>query len=159
MAVNRVDYGGNTLIDLSADTVIAEALLSGFTAHGADGEPITGTADGAHVAVTTKAPSSNATSIAFTGLTAKPKAFMLIATTQITLATTYYVTAVMSSELNTYGTYVRKGSGGGSSAYNYVSSSYFSWTYEDGTLTVSTQSSTRGGYFKSSVTYRLIYVY
>lgn len=159
MAVNRVDYGGNTLIDLSADTVTADALLSGFTAHGADGELITGTADGVHVASATKAPSSNATSIAFTGLAAQPKAFMLIATTQISLSSTYYVTAVTSNGTNTYGTYVRKGSGGGSSAYNYVSSSYFSWTYENGTLTVKTQSSTYGGYFKSSVTYRLIYVY
>lgn len=159
MAVNRVDYGGNTLIDLSADTVTADALLSGFTAHGADGELITGTADGVHVASTTKAPSSNATSIAFTGLAAQPKAFMLIATTQISLSSTYYVTAVTSNGTNNYGTYVRKGSGGGSSAYNYVSSSYFSWTYENGTLTVKTQSSTYGGYFKSSVTYRLIYVY
>lgn len=159
MAVNRVDYGGNTLIDLTADTVTAEALLVGFTAHGADGEPITGTADGVHVASMTKAPSSNSTSIAFTGLPAEPKAFMVIATTQITLATTYYVTAVMSNGSSTYGTYVRKGSGGGSSAYNYVSSSYFSWTYSNGTLTVKTQSSTAGGYFKSSVTYRLIYVY
>ena len=159
MAVNRVDYGGNTLIDLTADTVTADSLLSGFTAHGADGEPITGTADGAHVAVLTTTPSSNVTSLSFTGLAEQPKAFMLIATSQITVATTYYVTAIMSSGSSTHGTYVRKGSGNSSSAYSYVSSSYFSWTYNNGTLTVSTQSSSRGGYFKSSVTYRLIYIY
>ena len=45
MAVNRVDYGGNTLVDLTADTVTAATLLQGRTAHGADGEPITGTLD------------------------------------------------------------------------------------------------------------------
>ena len=159
MAVNRVDYGGNTLIDLTADTVTADSLLSGFTAHGADGEPVIGTADGAHVASVTKAPSNNSTSIACTGLAARPKAFMLIATTQITLSSTYYVTAVASNGTNTYGTYVRKGSSGNSSAYSYVSSSYFSWTYSSGTLTVKSQSSSSGGYFKSSVTYRLIYIY
>lgn len=159
MAVNRVDYGGSTLIDLTADTVTADSLLSGFTAHGADGEPIIGTADGVHVASATKAPSSNATSISFSGLAAQPKAFMLIATTQITLSSTYYVTAVTSDGTNTYGTYVRKGSGSSSSAYNYVSSSYFSWTYSNGTLTVKSQSSNSGGNFKSSVTYRLIYIY
>ena len=159
MGVNRVEYGDQTLIDLSQDTVTAASLLSGFTAHGADGELITGEASGANIGMTTKAPTSNATSIAFTGLLGKPKAFMLITTTQITLATTYYVTAVMSNGTNTYGTYVRRSSGGGSSSYNYVSSSYFSWTYADGTLTVKTQSSTYGGYFKSSATYRLIYIY
>jgi len=159
MGVNRVDYGGDTLIDLTEDTVTAETLLSGYTAHGADGELVTGTAEaGGGIKVTTKSLTSNATSIAFTGLPAQPKAFMLIATTQITLATTYYVTAVSFGGATTYGTYVRKGSGS-SSAYHYASSSYFSWTYEDGTLTIRTQSSTYGGYFKSSVTYRLTYLY
>ena len=42
MGVNRVDYGGNTLVDLTRDTVTAASLLAGFTAHGADGEIITG---------------------------------------------------------------------------------------------------------------------
>ena len=160
MGVNRVDFGNDTLIDLSGDTVTAASLLSGYTAHGADGELVTGTAEaGAQVGTTTKSLSSNATSIAFTDLPAQPKAFMVIATTQITLASTYYVSAITSDGNTTYGTYIRKSSGGGSSAYQYVSSSYFSWTYSDGTLTVKTQSSTYGGYFKSSVTYRLIYVY
>lgn len=43
MAISKVVYGGNTLIDLTADTVIADKILSGYTAHGADGEKITGT--------------------------------------------------------------------------------------------------------------------
>ena len=34
---------GTVLIDLTADTVDASHLLSGYTAHGADGAPITGT--------------------------------------------------------------------------------------------------------------------
>lgn len=34
---------GETLIDLTGDTVVASKLASGFTAHGADGAPITGT--------------------------------------------------------------------------------------------------------------------
>ena len=33
---------GEVLIDLTADTVAAASLLSGYTAHGADGEPIVG---------------------------------------------------------------------------------------------------------------------
>ena len=43
MAYNKVVYNGNTLIDLTADTVEATNLLEGYTAHGADGETITGT--------------------------------------------------------------------------------------------------------------------
>lgn len=43
MAISKVVYGGNTLIDLTADTVTADKLQKGITAHGADGEPVTGT--------------------------------------------------------------------------------------------------------------------
>jgi hypothetical protein len=41
--VNKVIYGGNTLIDITADTVDAAHLLSGYTAHDKSGAPITGT--------------------------------------------------------------------------------------------------------------------
>ena len=43
MAISKVVYGGNTLINLTADSVTKEKLLEGTTAHGADGELITGT--------------------------------------------------------------------------------------------------------------------
>lgn len=45
MAINKIIYGGNTLIDLTADTVSADKLLSGTTAHDKAGEEITGTCD------------------------------------------------------------------------------------------------------------------
>ena len=41
--VNKVIYGGNTLIDLTADTVAASDILSGKTAHDKSGAIITGT--------------------------------------------------------------------------------------------------------------------
>lgn len=40
--VSKVIYGNTTIMDISDDTVNASALLSGYTAHGADGAPITG---------------------------------------------------------------------------------------------------------------------
>lgn len=43
MGVSKVIYGGQTLIDLTADSVKADKLLKGITAHGANGDPITGT--------------------------------------------------------------------------------------------------------------------
>lgn len=45
MAISKVIYGGNTLIDLTADTVVANKMLKGYTAHGADGELVTGTCE------------------------------------------------------------------------------------------------------------------
>lgn len=43
MAVNKVIYGGETLIDLTADTVTEDKLLKNYTAHAKDGSQITGT--------------------------------------------------------------------------------------------------------------------
>lgn len=45
MAVSKVVYGGRTLIDLTADTITPDKLKKGYTAHGADGEPINGTCE------------------------------------------------------------------------------------------------------------------
>ena len=41
--VSKVVYFGDTLIDLTSDTVEASKLLKGFTAHDKSGAPITGT--------------------------------------------------------------------------------------------------------------------
>lgn len=43
MAVNKVIYGNKTLIDLTADTVTADKLAKGYTAHDKSGATITGT--------------------------------------------------------------------------------------------------------------------
>lgn len=43
MAINKVVYGGNTLIDLTADTITAADLAAGVTAHDRSGAVITGT--------------------------------------------------------------------------------------------------------------------
>lgn len=43
MAINKVTLGENTLIDLSGDTVSADKLAEGYTAHDKTGNPITGT--------------------------------------------------------------------------------------------------------------------
>ena len=43
MGVSKVVFGDETIIDLTADTVTKDKILIGYTAHGADGEKITGT--------------------------------------------------------------------------------------------------------------------
>lgn len=45
MAVSKVIYGGQTLIDLTGDNITADKLKKGYTAHGADGEAINGTCE------------------------------------------------------------------------------------------------------------------
>lgn len=42
MAVNKVIYGGNTLVDLTGDNVTAADLAEGVKATGADGNPVVG---------------------------------------------------------------------------------------------------------------------
>lgn len=39
---NKVTFGGKTLIDLTGDTVTADKILSGYTAHDKSGKKITG---------------------------------------------------------------------------------------------------------------------
>lgn len=43
--VNKVIYGNDTLIDLTSDTIAADKLLTGYTAHDKSGAPITGSCD------------------------------------------------------------------------------------------------------------------
>lgn len=45
MANSKIIYYGQVLMDLTADTIKADKLLKGYTAHGADGEVITGTCE------------------------------------------------------------------------------------------------------------------
>lgn len=43
MAVNKVVYGSDTLIDLTSDTITADKLVKGYTSHDMSGASITGT--------------------------------------------------------------------------------------------------------------------
>lgn len=160
MAVNKVQYGNTVLIDLSTDTVASAAdIVSGKVGHTRSGQQVTGTASGgsgATVKTTTASTSSNATSISFTGLSATPKAFSVMLDQQSSLGSTRYVISVTYDGTTTRGTY---GYSSSNTRYVYYSESYFSFTYNTGTLTVSTSSSTNGGYFRSGYSYRLIYAY
>lgn len=52
MGINKIQYGNTTLIDLTADTVTADKLMQGYTAHDRTGAVITGTATGGGGSVT-----------------------------------------------------------------------------------------------------------
>ena len=43
MGINKIQYGNTTLIDLTSDTVTADKLMQGYTAHDRSGAVINGT--------------------------------------------------------------------------------------------------------------------
>ena len=78
MAVNKVNFGGNTLIDLTGDTLeSAEQLLKGIIAHCKDGTPIEGTLEagggipGYQIVSGTYSPSEDITSTIYVYRTKK----------------------------------------------------------------------------------------
>lgn len=42
MAINKIQYGNTVLLDLTSDTVTADKLMQGYTAHDRTGATITG---------------------------------------------------------------------------------------------------------------------
>lgn len=59
MGINKVNFGNTTLIDISADTVTANTLLSGATAHDNSGTQITGAVSFVTYYTGTTAPSAS----------------------------------------------------------------------------------------------------
>lgn len=49
--INKIQYGNQILIDLTSDTVTADKILAGYTAHDASGASITGTCNGIQIPV------------------------------------------------------------------------------------------------------------
>ena len=163
MATNKVVYGGKTIIDLTKDTLNnPNQLAKGVIAHTKNGNTITGTLEptsggSATIKSATNTPNSDTTSISFT-VDAEPKMFSVINTTQFKQSSTRVINSVTSDGSTTNGIYTNQ-----SSIFGYgtahVSSSYYSYTYSNGTLTIHSSSSSNGGYFKSGCTYKLNYVY
>lgn len=138
---------------------VPSSQVSGNLASAIESIP-SGTTTSTTVGSATKTLSSRSTSISFTGLTGSPSAFYICPTGNITYSTSYrYVSCVSYDGSITKGVYVV--SSGSSSNRTYTgtySTSYFTWTYSNGTLTVKSSSSTNGGYFANNVAYQLIYV-
>ncbi len=59
MAVNKVIYGTTVLVDLTEDTVAANKLMRGYTAHDKSGALITGTVDIITYYVSSSEPTSS----------------------------------------------------------------------------------------------------
>lgn len=69
MANNKIILGNVVLIDLTSDTVAADKLLQGYTAHNAAGQQITGTAAGGSTVTLDNYGTASATSVRYQRLT------------------------------------------------------------------------------------------
>ena len=59
MAVSKVNYGSDTLMDLTEDTVTPSNLMKGATAHDSAGNSITGILEETEITTTLSADSTN----------------------------------------------------------------------------------------------------
>ena len=145
-----------TAVDVCDDQATLIAQIKEALEGKAVGGGESGGESGVTIKTTTTQLSTGGRTISFTGLTGQPKSFSIVPTGNINLGSIRYVTGVMYDGSNTHGTYGYRSS---SSATSYYSNSYFTWSYDNGTLTVNTASSNNGGNFSSNVSYMLVYVY
>lgn len=152
---NKVIYNGNTLIDLTGDTATKADVALGKLFHLANGEQATGTAGaGLQVAFVTSS-SSTTSQITFTGLQGEPTAFMIMPYSIIQYVSSAIISTntIVYDGTTTIGTTYTGGTSASSAGIRVVSTSgYFTFTYSNRTLTVSTSS-------RSAYSYRLMYVY
>lgn len=138
MAVNKVVYGDNTLIDLTSDTVDASHLAKDYTAHDKAGNTIIGMLESGCTVKGMVAYGDGTSSLTFTGLSAKPKMLIVQLSQQLQNSTTTAVLNVCVNGDSTYGIYSYQQSNKNAWGQVYQSARYFHWEYSDGTLTVST---------------------
>ena len=165
---NQTGYITGSTKTGTAVTVSASELVSGSETKTQNGTyDVTNLAElvvnvsGGSVTVDTKTmtnSSASNTSISFSGLGGTPKAFFVRCTTQLTRSSNssyYYVVSIRHNGTNTTGNYWRMSNG---TFYN--DTSHYSYSYSNGTLTVSSSASrsSAGGSFYNG-NYELVYVY
>lgn len=158
MAVNKVIFGGNTIMDVTDTTATASDVMTGKTFYTADGVKTEGTNAGGgstskSTTLTIKPPSAS-TTWAISGLPGKPLAWSLTLMVNMTSASTRYVVSANGNGTTPMVQYAYKS---GNNGYVYYSTSYITSTYSNGTLTLKTSSATNGGNFYNG-NYRFVYV-
>lgn len=103
-------------------------------------------------------PSANSLTITFEGLPEEPKIFVVQAAANITLGSTRFITGIVYDGEKTCGACgYTSGSFMSSSGTSAYSETAYTWTYADGTLTITANSANSGGNFKSGTKYTLTY--
>ena len=123
--VNKVQYGNTTLIDLTSDTVAANKLLDGVTAHDKSGASITGTiatktssdltASGATVSVPAGYYASNASKAISNGSATAPASISGTSASVSTGTNTLTLTKTVSVTPSVTAGYISSGTAGNSS--------------------------------------------
>lgn len=160
-------YPGGRVGVKAPDTLFGDAtasdVLKGKRFTSADGYKVVGTYEpptgGATVLTAESTPTANSLTLTFEGLSGEPTLFSVHPKENITLGSTRYILGVDYDGENTVGIQgYSSGSFMSSSATATYSATAFSWTYANGTLTVTSGSATTGGYFMSGITYQLVYI-
>lgn len=152
---NKATYNGSTLIDLSNDSVTADQVSGGKTFHLATGEQAVGTYSPT-VETATFTPGSNSLTATFS-VSRKPVMFACNCTqSQIANSTSRAIAKVIAAGEELYGlTYYQSGTSG---RVVYTTEATMSWSYSNGTLTITSGSSSNAGYFRSGYPYVLMYI-
>jgi hypothetical protein len=126
---NKIIYGGETLIDLTSDTVTKADVLSGKTFHLPSGTQAIGTLITSPTSANKATTSTTVRSVSFTGLTKEPSYFWIMP--MVASATrSYRVMGVVYNGTTTYTMYTDSTSAG----KLIRSTSIGTWTYSSGTL-------------------------
>lgn len=145
--------------DAAAADVVKGKFFTSVAGVMAEGTKEDSPATQAVVLVAEATPSANSLTLEFTGLNGEPTLFSIHPKKNITLGSTRYILGVDYDGENTVGIQgYSSGSFMSSSATATYSATAFSWTYANGTLTVTSGSATTGGYFMSGITYQLVYI-
>ena len=162
MAVNKIVYGDNTLLDLTSDTVDANHLFKGYTAHDKSGAVITGTMEEGSGAIgtgsVTATPSSSVLSLTFSGLVDNPVAWSVMARTEYDLESDglRYIHALNSDG---DGWIIEERSSAFGYYYEKPTTGTITGTYSDGSLVVTVSDADTCGYFMGGIEYELTYIY
>lgn len=141
---------------LSNVVVTGDSNLSSFNIkHDTSIFGISGTF-GVKIDSVTTSQSSRELSITFNGLKKQPLAFFCTQEGQTTFSKSYRWIISVSYDGTTVRNETHGVSGSSMIGYNF---SNCTWTYSNGTLTITSPSSGANGYFKDGMTHRLIYIY
>lgn len=151
---NQIISSGQYLYD--DQTILGDSnLVASNIKHDTSIFGVTGTF-GTKIDSVTVTPSSRSLTITFTGLKARPLAFVCTQEGQTTFSKSYRWIISVTYDGTTIRNETHGVSGSSMIGYNFTNCT---WNYSNGTLTITSPSSGSNGYFKDAMLHRLVYIY